>query len=263
MLALYHYGFSTCSQKVRLVLAEKGLAFHSHEVDLIAGGQHDPEYVKVNPNHVVPSLVHDGAVLLESTLINEYLDDAFPDTPMRPADPRGRHAVRWWTNLIDERVHTAAPVVTFAVGPRNLLLEQPVAVREANIESIPDPADRATRRSVIEHGVAAPEFAGALRRMIAFLDRAEAALGSSPWLSGDAFGLADAAALPYVLRLDHLAMTPLLSSEARPALARWYERVRARPSFATAVAAWTPDFAVDMLRSNGAAVWPQVAASIA
>lgn len=262
MIALYHYGFSTCSQKVRMVLAEKGVEYTSHEIDLISGGQHDPEYVKLNPNHVVPTLVHDGAVLLESTLINEYLDEAFPDVPMRPANARGRHGVRMWTKLLDDCVHPAAPIVTFAVGPRKLLLEQPEEIREANINSIPDPTARAVRRSVLDHGVDAPEFAGAMRKMVDFLDTAEAALGSAAWLSGEKFGLADAAAIPYVLRLDHLAMMPLLARDARPALASWYERVQARPSFATAVAAWTPDFAVEMLRTNGAEVWPRVAAAI-
>ena len=85
MLERYHFGFSTCSQKVRLVLAEKGLDFVSHEVDLLGGAQHDPEYVKLNPNDVVPTLVHNGTALIESTLINEYLDDSFPAAPMRPA----------------------------------------------------------------------------------------------------------------------------------------------------------------------------------
>ena len=86
MLELYHNALSSCSQKVRIVLGEKGLDWKSHDIDL-QGGQHDPEYVTLNPNHVVPTLVHDGRVLIESTLINEYLDDAFPETPLRPADP--------------------------------------------------------------------------------------------------------------------------------------------------------------------------------
>ena len=260
MIELYHFGFSTCSQKVRLVLAEKGLDFVSHEVDLLGGAQHDPEYVKLNPNHVVPTLVHDGTALIESTLINEYLDDAFPAAPMRPSDPRGRHSVRLWTKLLDEKVQAAIAVVTFAIGPRNFLLQQPAEVRDANIDAIPDPAQRAARRSVIERGVEAPEFAGALATMVAFLDRVEAATTPGGWLSGDSFGLADAAALPYVLRLDHLAMGPLLSTDARPALADWYGRVRARRSFETAVASWAPEFAVEILRMNGQAVWPQVAA---
>ena len=260
MIELYHFGFSTCSQKVRLVLAEKGLDFVSHEVDLLGGAQHDPEYVKLNPNHVVPTLVHDGTALIESTLINEYLDEAFPDTPMRPSDPRGRHSVRLWTKLLDEKVQAAIAVVTFAIGPRNLLLQQPAEIRDATIDAMPDPAQRAARRSVIELGVEAPEFAGALATMVALLDQVEATITPERWLSGESFGLADAAALPYVLRLDHLAMGPLLSTDARPALADWYGRVRARRSFETAVASWAPEFAVEILRMNGQAVWPQVAA---
>jgi glutathione S-transferase len=260
MLDLYHYAFSTCSQKVRLVLAEKGLDFVSHEVDLMAGGQHDAEYVKLNPNHVVPTLVHDGVALIESTLINEYIDEAFPDPPLRPRDARGRHAVRLWTKRVDEKVHPATAVVTFAVGPRLLLLQQPAEMREANINSIPDPVERAARRSVIEHGVEAPEFAGALGKMIALLDQVEAALARRDWLSGDSFGLADACVLPYVLRMDHLAMAPLISTGRRPSLARWYQRVQARPAFETAVSKWAPEPVVEMLRENGKAVWPQVEA---
>lgn len=258
MLELYHYAFSTCSQKVRLVLAEKNLDFASHEVDLIAGAQHDPEYVKLNPNHVVPTLVDDGVVLIESTLINEYVDEAHPDNPLRPATPLGRHQMRLWTKRLDEKVHPATGLVTFAIGPRAILLQQPKEEREANIAGIPDPKERAGRRSVIEHGVKAPEFAGALARMIDLLDRMEAGLAKNAWLSGDSYGLADAAALPYVLRLDHLAMAPILSASVRPRLADWYDRAQARPSFATAVAKWAPDEAVAFLRGAGEAVWPDV-----
>lgn len=258
MLELYHYGFSTCSQKVRLVLGEKRLDFVSHEIDLISGGQHDPEYVKLNPNHVVPTLVHDGVVFLESTLINEYVDEAFAGTPMRPADARGRHAVRLWTKYLDEKVHPATAVVTFSLGPRTILQQQPPEVREANIAAIQDPKERAARRSVIELGVKAPEFAGAFRQMEAFLDRVEGSLASGKWLSGDMFGLADAAALPYVLRLDHLAMTPLLAPAVRPALADWYRRVQARPCYEVAVAKWILEPAVEFMRASGAAVWPEI-----
>jgi glutathione S-transferase len=258
MIELYHFGFSTCSQKVRLVLAEKKIDFVSHEIDILSGGQHDPAYVRLNPDHVVPTLVHDGAVLIESTLINEYLDDAFPGIPLRPADPVERHRLRMWTKMLDEKVHAATAAVTFAIGPRVMILQKPAGEREAEIEAIPDSKARAARRSVIEHGVKAPEFAGALAQMIDLLDRMEAALASGRWLSGEAFGLADAAVLPYVLRLDHLAMTPLLSAPARPRLADWYHRVRARPSFATAIAEWAPEPAVAFLRGTGEAVWGDV-----
>lgn len=258
MIALYHFGFSTCSQKVRLVLAEKGLDFESREVNLIAGAQHDPAYVKLNPHHVVPTLVHDGHVLVESSLIIGYLDDAFPVPPLRPADALGRYAVAQWLKRVDDELHPAAPVVTFALGPRNALLQQPAAAREANLVAIPDPRARAVRRSVIEHGVAAPEFAGALGVFLDVLDAMERDLAAQPWLSGDGFGLADATLLPYVLRLEHLALDPLVDAPARPRVADWLARVRARPSFATAVEAWTPSAIVEGMRSQGKEAWPEI-----
>jgi glutathione S-transferase len=258
MIELYHFGFSTCSQKVRMVLAEKGIDFVSHEVNLIAGGQHDPAYVKLNPSHVVPTLVHDGQVLVESSLIIAYLDEAFPEPPLRPADALGRYAVARWIKRVDDELHPAAPVVTFALGPRNALLQQPKEVREANLAAIPDPAARARRRSVIEHGVAAPEFAGALGVFLDTLDEMEAALAGSRWLSGARFGLADATLLPYVLRLEHLAMDPLLEPGAHPRVADWLARVKALPSYARAVDAWAVPAAVEMMRSHGKQAWPEV-----
>jgi glutathione S-transferase len=259
MIELYHFGFSTCSQKVRLVLAEKGLEFESHEVNLMAGEQHDPAYVKLNPKHVVPTLAHGGKVLIESSLIIKYLDDAFPAPPMRPPDALGRYAVDRWLMHADEVLHPAAPTVTFAIGPRKLIIQQPKEVREANIAGIQDPIQRATRRSVIEHGVAAPEFAGALGVFLDTLDQMEVELAGQRWLSGARFGLADATLLPYVLRLEHLAMDPLLDRSARPRVADWLARVKALPSYATAVEAWAVPAAVEMMRSNGKEVWPEVA----
>jgi glutathione S-transferase len=255
-MELYHFGFSTCSQKVRLVLAEKGLDFESHEVNLITGEQHDPAYVKLNPKHVVPTLVHDGRVLTESTLIIRYLDDAFPTPPLRPSDAAARYDDEAWLKRIDDAVHPAAPVVTFALGPRAAILAQPEEVREANLAGIPDPAARAVRRSVLEHGVAAPEFGRALGTFLDALDAMERDLGARPWLSGERPGLADATALPYVLRVEHLALDPLIA--ARPRVGEWFERWKKRPSYQTAVEAWAVPAAVEMMRTQGKAAWPDV-----
>ena len=255
-MELYHFGFSTCSQKVRLVLAEKGLDFDSHEVNLITGEQHDPAYVKLNPKHVVPTLLHDGRVLTESTLIIRYLDDAFPTPPLRPADAATRYDDEAWLKRIDDAVHPAAPVVTFALGPRAAILAQPEEVREANLAGIPDPAARAVRRSVLEHGVAAPEFGRALGVFLDALDAMERDLGARPWLSGERPGLADATALPYVLRVEHLALDALIA--ARPRVSEWFERWKKRPSYQIAVEAWAVPAAVEMMRTQGKAAWPDV-----
>ena len=255
MIALYHNAASTCSQKVRIALAEKGLDYESRDVDLIGGGQHDPEYVKLNPNHVVPTLVHDGGVYIESTLISEYLDDAFPAVPLRPADPGGLHAMRLWTRRIDA-LHPNAGVITYGIGTRSLIAQRSAEEIEEHLAGIPEPGRRAQRRSVIEQGVHSPHVADAIAAFEQVLDAMDTDLAERTWLADDAFSQADAAALPYVLRLDHLSMTPLV--EARPNVADWYARARSRKSFEIAVTAILPSFIIDMFRNNGAAEWEEV-----
>jgi glutathione S-transferase len=139
-----------------------------------------------------------------------------------------------------------------------MLLQQPKEVREASIAALPDPADRAIRRSVLEHGVQAPEFEGALKVFLDTLDSMEADLADRPFLLGDRFGLADATLLPYVLRLEHLAMDPLLDRSARPGVADWLARVKALPSYASAVEAWAAPAVVEMMRTHGKTSWPEI-----
>ena len=84
MLELWHTANSTCSQKVRIALAEKGLAWTSHHLNLRAFEQLSPAFLALNPAGMVPVLRHDGRVLRESLAINEYLDEVFPAPALRP-----------------------------------------------------------------------------------------------------------------------------------------------------------------------------------
>jgi glutathione S-transferase len=263
MIELYHNAFSSCSQKVRMVLEEKRIPWESREIDLAGGGQHDPAYVKLNPNHVVPSLVHDGTVLIESTLINEYLEDAFPKPPMRPADPVERHRMRLFVKQVDERVHPAAAVVSYGIATRPMVLGQPPEERARAWSQIPDPARRAARKSVIEHGVKAPEMRGAIAAFVGMLDRMESLLADRPWLTGERFGLADACAQPYVLRLEHLAMGSLLAPAVRPRVADWFARLQALESYERAVASQLLEPIVAMFRRNAEEVRGDLEALIA
>ncbi len=125
MLELYHHGSSVCAAKVRLVLAEKGLEWKGHYIDILKGEQFDPDYIKLNPKAVVPTLVHDGKVLTESTLICEYLDDAFPAPSLKPADPYARWQMRIWTKAVDDQVHPACAELTFSSTHRHTLARLP------------------------------------------------------------------------------------------------------------------------------------------
>src|SRR5437879_304923 len=107
MLTLYHFDRSTAAARVRLALAEKGLAWEGRylETGPDKRQQHSPDYLQLNPRGVVPTLVHDGNVIRESIVILEYLEDAFPSPPLRPADPYDRARMRLWTKQVDEYLH--------------------------------------------------------------------------------------------------------------------------------------------------------------
>lgn len=234
MLYLYHGNTSVCAIKVRLVLEEKGLDWDGELLDLRRGDQHRPEYLKLNPNGVVPTLVHDGGVLIESTLIIEYLDEAFPDPALMPPDPYRRALARLWMKRIDDYLHAACSTITFAIAFRGGMLRMKPEELEARFQKIPDPAYRERQRLSVKHGLDAPHVAQALLNYDKYIGEMEAQLGRAPYLVGDAYSLADVAATPYVNRAEMLAMDGLWAGR-RPHVTSWLKRVRQRPSFDRAV----------------------------
>src|SRR4029079_19232276 len=112
-LTLYNAPQSTCSQRVRFVLNAKGIAFKEIHLDLLAGDQLKPDYLALNPNGVVPTLDHDGRVVIDSSVIVEYLDEVFPDTPFTPRDALARATMRSLMRFIDEVPAAAVRVPTY------------------------------------------------------------------------------------------------------------------------------------------------------
>lgn len=258
MLELYHAPISTCSQKVRMALCEKGLEWKDNLVNLTNGEQFAPEYLKLNPNAVVPTLVDDDAVLIESTLINEYVDDRYADNPLKPEAASERHAMRLFTKQADDQAQPAIGVLTYAIGARPVLLGQPKEEVLAMFAKIPAEGRRRARISVFEQGVKAPEVADAIKTFIEFFDDMEARLEKHDWLIGSEFSLADIAAMPYVLRIDHLGLTPMITDGAHAKLADWYARVQGRAAFDGAITKFTPAPVVEMFQGEGHKVWREI-----
>lgn len=266
MLELYHYGTAVCAAKVRIVLSEKGLPWQGHIVLLGLDGsapapgvmtQHDPAYLKLNPNGVVPTLIHDGKVIIESTVINEYLDDAFPEVPLRPADPLGRAQVRMWTKRLDEGLHAAAGVLMNAIGYRHRYLSMTPEVFARYMSEVRDVDKREIKRQVIQQGIDAPQVAGALHKFQRVILDIEQRLGVSPWLAGDAFSIADASYAPYMYRLETMQMAELWEPGC-PRVCDWYRRVKERPSFHDGIIAPAVVANFELLRSKGKEVWPKL-----
>ena len=260
MLELHHGPVSTASERARFALEEKQLDWTGHLVDLMAGAQHAPAYRALNPKGQVPTLVHDGFVLRESSVITEYLDDAFPQHPLRPRSVRDLARARLWDKTIDE-VHPVTGVLTYAIAFRPSLLQKPKADLDALVAAIADPARRAMRRSVLDHGIDAPEMKPALLIYAALLDEMEAELAHASWLAGPDFSMADIAAAPFLTRIDHLGMGEMIA--ARPRAHAWFARVRARPAYARAITAVIPPQVIANFAATGAQAWPRLREALA
>jgi glutathione S-transferase len=260
MLYLYHGTTSVCSVKARLALDEKSLAWDGEILDLQRGDQHRPDYVKLNPNHVVPTLVHDGKVVIESTLIMEYVEDAFPEPGFMPRDPYERARARLWLKKVDE-LHPACSTVTFAIAFRPGLLKLGPDQLEQRFKAMPDPAYRERQRLSILHGLDAPHVPPAVQAHDKFFAEMEEALSRAPHLAGATYTFADAAALPYVNRAQMLGMERLWT-ERRPRLTDWFARMRGRPTFERSVMRWIPAAERQRFAAAGE-VWPKVRAIVA
>ena len=234
MLTLYDGTTSVCAIKVRLTLAEKGLDWESRTLDLRRGDQFDPDYVKLNPGAVVPTLVDGDDVIVESSIIMQYLEDLKPDPSLLPATPRDRAYLRLWLKRIDDPVHPACGVLTHATAFRQSFLAKSPAEQEAHFAKMPDPARRARQQAVYRDGLDAPIVAAAVRTHDKLLTDMEAALANAPFIAGPDYSLADAAATPYVNRLNNLGLFDVWAA-AKPRVADWFARIRERPSFKPAI----------------------------
>lgn len=251
MLELYHHNTSVCAAKVRLVLAEKELDWTGHYIDIIAGEQFTSEFAKVSPKCEVPVLVDDGKPLHESGLINEYLEDAYPDTPLRPEDPYARGRMRLWCKVPDSGIHFACADLTFATHHRHRILTMSERDRDQFLSSTVDPTLRARKRAAVLEGFAASQIRAAVKLYEKALDDMDAQLAETPWLAGEAYSLADIALTPYVKRVAMFGYGDDWS-ESRPHLADWFARIEARPNYQGAVADWLPPDLTDAMRENGA-----------
>ena len=257
MLEHYHNINSVCAQKVRIALLEKGLEAKEHLLTL-RGDQFDPAYLKLNPNGVVPTLVHDGNAIIESSLILYYLDEAFPAPPLMPTEPALRHRARMFNKLIDEYLHNSCMILTFATAfrPNFLKLSREAWLAEVNKSPLKRRAEY--KRSVIEHGLESEFVTDAIaqhNKLLAWMDQS---LQSGSHLAGDHFSNADCAVIPYIARLELLKLRGMW--DRYPRIEEWWSRMRARPSVKAAIydrmseTDWAP------FRNLAPDPWPKVEA---
>jgi glutathione S-transferase len=230
-LTLYNWATSTCSQKVRLVLAEKGLAFVDRRLDSSKSENLSDWYLKLNENGVVPTLTHGDRVIIDSSVITEYLDEVFPEVPLRPMDVYERARMRVWRQFIDE-----VPTSAIRVPSYNRYIRY--KWQKLSQDEFDRLVDKRTVRkqfyqSMGREGSSADEEDAAIERLRETIRRMERALTAGPWIMGQQFTLADIGLIPTITRMADIGLGDLWDAKSR--VAEWYARFQERPSFVRAL----------------------------
>jgi glutathione S-transferase len=263
MLKVYSYFNSICTQKVFITLAEKGIPFTTQNVDLFRNEQFSPAYLRINPKGVVPALDHDGRIVIESTLICEYLDDCFPTPRLVPQDPFLRARMRLWSKAVDEQLFEATRELSFSAMFRERMRNMTEEQRQGRYQNVGDPIKRARLISTYEEGADSPYvFQGIGAFEMAFEKIEKDLTAGGPWLVGPQLTLADINMMPFVARMAYLDLLDVWIAE-RPATQAWWRRVTVLPSFIAAIPEKVPPADFAAMKTSGSAIRPRVTARLA
>ena len=229
MLTLYNTPHSTCSQKVRMCLAEKGLDWHDANIDLAKNEHLTPEYLKINENGVIPTLVHDKIIVKDSSVICEYIDEVFQVHSLTPKDPIKRAAMRSWMRFIEEVPTPAVRVPSFNMAfltrfkglSKNQFYDQQSDIR---------PLRKEFYRRMGPDGFNKEDFISAIEKIYTTTKRMERSLEEGPWLIGGSYSIADIILAPLLDRMDDLGFAKIWNSDF-PNVVNWFKRIQVRPAF--------------------------------
>ncbi|HUC68443.1 MAG TPA: glutathione S-transferase family protein [Stellaceae bacterium] len=230
MITLYHGWRSSASRRVRLCLEEKGLAYDGHIVDMAKMEHHSPEYLKINPLGVIPTLIHDGRPLHESGTICEYLDETYPDPPLRPQTPYERAEMRNWIRHIDGLIGNLI-VFNWRHHLAKVAAQWSDDELAAKLKSIPSKERQEAWLRAARNPYTEEERAAARAKLVVLLDKMEDAMQRSGWLVGEAYSLADIAAAPFVKRIDEEIAPDEVTATKHPRVAEWWTSLQERPAF--------------------------------
>jgi glutathione S-transferase len=233
MIILHHGRRSSASRRVRLCLEEKGLAYQGHVVDMAKMEHHSPEYLAINPLGVIPTLIHDGRPLHESGTICEYLDESFPDPPLRPAAPYQRALMRNWIRHIDGLIHNLI-IFNWRHHLQKTASQWTDQELAEKLKNIPSRERQEAWLRVARKPYTEEERDAARARLVGLLDRMEDALTPLGWLVGNAYSIADIAAAPFVKRIEEEIAPDEVTADRHPRVHAWWRQLQGRPAFGRA-----------------------------
>jgi glutathione S-transferase len=225
-LELYYSPYSTCSQKVRLCLFEKGTAWEDRIVDLARSEQMQPEYLAINPNAVVPALVDGGRPVTESSVILEYLEEIISEPALAPRLPYERARMRSWLRFFDEIPTSYIRYPSLQAAYLDQFQQQDPETFHRSIEA--KPVRKYLYRKIGTGGFPDSELEAAFDALRMTVERVSAAVTQTPWIMGAEYSLAECAIIPVIDRLQDLGLAGLWRD--LPPFSAWWARCTARPS---------------------------------
>ena len=229
---LLNYQFSACSMKTRIYLNLKKIPFTSHQINLSTGENFSEWFQGINPRSLVPVLIHDGEVHIESNDILEHLEGCFKESPLIPEnmEEKVKEILKFEDNL-----HVDIRNITFKfLVPRFLnkgKSVQPKAKNKATLNGELDSMDDVNRNFWEEyekHGIKDEDASRSLIRFRTALEDLNDQLEDSPYILGAELSLVDIAWFIYATRIQH-ANYPL--QRLHPNVSGWYERLYANVLF--------------------------------
>jgi glutathione S-transferase len=233
MMILHHGWRSSASRRVRLCLEEKGLTYEGHVVDMAKMEHHSPEYLAINPLGVIPTLIHDGRPLHESGTICEYLDETFPDPPLRPYTPYERALMRNWIRHIDGLIQNLI-IFNWRHHLQKTASQWTDQELAEKLKSIPSRERQEAWLRVARKPYTEDERGAARVKLVGLLDKMEDALTPLGWLVGRAYSIAHIAAAPFVKRIDEEIAPDEMTADRHPRVHDWWCKLQARPAFVRA-----------------------------
>ena len=238
MLELYHGGPGANSLKALLPLKEKGIEFTGYTLNLLQFEQHEPWFLEINPNGQVPVLVHDGKVLTESTVINEYVDETFPDIPLRPTAAYGRAQMRVWTKFVDEYFCPALSFLGWHAMIRTAVRSLSPEEFEAKVGRIPLKEQRDKWRESAAQAWTPQQLDEWRRKVRVSIQRMELGM-AGPWMLGGQFTLADVSLFSMLIGMPE-RYADIVNGKDSPRVVEWYSRMMERPGVKATLATPRP-----------------------
>ena len=229
---LLNYQFSACSMKTRIYLNLKNIPFKSHQINLSAGENFSQWFQGINPRSLVPVLIHDGDVHIESNDILQYLEGCFENNPLIPADKKMKVSELL---SFEDNLHIDIRNITFRFMVPKLLNKgkkaKPKSNDKATLNGEADPFDDVNRnfwKEYEEFGIKDEDVTESLSKMNSALKNIDSILNGNEYILGSNLSVIDIAWFIYVTRIQH-ANYPL--QDRHPNVYEWYKRLYKNKKF--------------------------------